>query len=291
MPAQIAEWVTDRWLFAGGQPPPIDGFPNELNTGIAQFGSMTRTPYVGFGSFDTEVEFDAYDFLAANLTNEYVRIDEGGHFTARRSYFNRRIDCDGPDRSLTLENCTVDASGGFVGVGFGDLTLKRCNISNGNNCVNVGANLLMEDCYIHTPFLPPGSADHINPLFHGGGGNITIRHSTLWAPIPDNVNGGGVSTNLSLFADFAPVYNVTIEDCLIRYTYGAYGCSLGWNPGKDFNDHPLNGTNIVFRNNTFERGPSGLCGAIGPVTSWRFGGSGNVWENNRYEDGEPVDPA
>jgi hypothetical protein len=268
-------------------------FPDETNTGIAQFSGLELTPYSGFGSFDTEVEFTERSFLAANMSNEYVRIDAGGHFTASKSYFDRRIDCDGPSRSVTLEDCTLDSSGGFVGIGFGDITLRRCDISNANNCVNIGANALIEDSYIHHPFLPPGSADHINPFFHGGAftGSIVLRHNTFWAPIPDNAFGGGVSTNLSLFPDFGPVHDVLIEDNLIRWTYGAYGATFGWNPGKDFNDDPLNGVNVVVRNNIFERGPSGLCGGLGPVTSCPIGRPGFVWENNRYDDGTPIDPA
>jgi hypothetical protein len=290
MPIRIAERTGGQWLFAGGEPPPITGFPNAANTGVAQFGDVPRTPYVGFGAFSTPVDFDRTDFLFENMTNAYVRIDSGGHFTATRSYFNCKIDCDGTNRSATLENCTIDGGGDVLGVGYNDLTLRRCNISGALQCVNTSSNVLIEDCYIHNPYLPD-SSDHINPFFNGGGTNLVIRHSTLWAPQQDNIHGGGVSTNLSMFPDFGPIYNVTIEDCLIRYTGGAYGVSLGWNPGKAFNDHALNGTNIVFRNNTFERGPSGLCGGLGPVTSWPFGRSGNVWENNRYEDGEPVDPA
>jgi hypothetical protein len=270
-------------------------FPDETNTGIAAFGLAPEDldPYSGFGSFDAEVTFSERAFLAANMANEYVRIDDGGHFYASKSYFDRRIDCDGPNRSLTLEDSTVDAGGGFVGVGFGNMTFRRCNVSNGNNCVNVSQNLLMEDCYIHHPFLPPGSADHINPLFWGGAveGTFTVRRSTFWAPIPDNEFGGGVSTNFSMFPDFGPVHDVLIEDCFIRWTHGAYGATFGWNPGKDFNDHPLNGTNVVVRNTVFERGPSGLCGGLGPVTSCPIGRPGFVWENNRFDDGTPIDPA
>lgn len=269
------------------------GYPDETNTGIAQFPGLELAPFEGFGSFETEVEFDATSFLAENMANEYVRIDEGGHFYASRSYFDRRIDCDGPDRSVTLEDCTLDSGGGFVGIGFGDITLRRCDISNGNNCVNIGANAVIEDSYIHHPFLPPGSADHINPFFHGGAatGSIVLRRNTFWAPIPDNGFGGGVSTNLSLFPDFGPVHDVLIEDNLIRWTHGAYGATFGWNPGKDFNDDPLNGVNVVVRNNVFERGPSGLCGGLGPITSLPLGRPGFIWENNRFDDGTPIEAA
>ncbi|HEX2244541.1 MAG TPA: hypothetical protein VHK27_15070 [Gammaproteobacteria bacterium] len=290
MTVEVTVWNGTHWTLSNGDPLPMVGFPNETNTGIAAVGLTIDdlTPYTGFGSFDTEASFNGYAFLAANMTNQYTRIDDGGYLQANRSYFDRRIDCDGPNRRLLLRNSTVNANGDYVGVGFGNLEIYRCQISNANNCINIGSNLILRDSYVFNPYLPPGSADHINPIFHGGGGNLQIYHTTFWAPIPDNQNGGGVSTNLSLFPDFAPVYDVTIENCFIRYTYGAYGVSLGWNPGKDFNDHPLNGTNIVFRNNVFERGPSGVCGAIGPVTSWPFGRPGSVFEGNTYEDGEPV---
>jgi hypothetical protein len=291
--AAVVERFRGRWLLGGGWPLPLDGPADETNTGIeaAALTVADLEPYVGFGSFDTDTTVDRMAFLAENLTNEYTRIDAGGVLRASRSYFDRRIDCDGPDRALELRYCTVNASGDFVAVGFIELLIERCNIFGANNCVNITANTRIVDSYIHHPFLPPGSPDHINPIFHGGGGNVQIIGTTVWAPIPDNEFGGGVTTNLSLFPDFAPVHDVLIEGCRIKPTFGAYGVSLGWNPGKPFNDDPLNGTNIIFRNNVFERGESGVCGALGPVTSWPFGRPGTVWENNVYDDGTPVDPA
>jgi hypothetical protein len=285
----------EAWVPMNGAPAAPSGYPDETNTGIAGLGLELAdlTPYTGFGSFDAEVSYNQTAFLAANMTNGYVRIDEGGDFTATGCYFDRRIDCDGTGRTLTLIDCTVDASGGFVGVGFSNVILIRCNVFNANNCVNIARNLVMEDSYIHHPFLPPGSADHINPVFFGGAedSQIVIRRNTLWAPIPDNEFGGGVSTSLSLFPDFGPVYDVLIEDNFIRWTYGAYAVSLGWNPGKDFNDHELNATQIRVLNNIFERGPSGFCGALAPVTSWRHDGDGNEFAGNAYDDGTPIDPA
>ena len=47
--------------------------------------------------------------------------------------------------------------------------------------------------------------------------------------------------------------------------------------------YPL-GSNIVWTNNTFERGSSGKCGGAGPTYDWA-GGNGNIWSNNVWDDG------
>jgi hypothetical protein len=262
-------------------------FPDEFNTGIAQFEGLELTPYTGSGTFSTTVEYDARSFLANNMSNEYIRIDNNGHFKATRSYFDCRIDCDGANRSLELEDCTVDAMGEHLGVGYNNLTLTRCNISNALQCVNTSSNVYIDRCYIHNPFLP-NTEDHINPFFNGGGELIEIRNSTFWAPQEDNVLGGGVTTNLSFFPDMGPVRKVTIDGCYFRYTGGAYGITLGWNPGKPFNDDPLNATEISVTNCVFEKRPGGdYTGYSGTVTGW----NGGTWTNNVYTDGTTVTPA
>jgi len=48
---------------------------------------------------------------------------------------------------------------------------------------------------------------------------------------------------------------------------------------------------VKVTNNVFGRGYSGKCGVYGPTNSLNAAGkpNGNVWDNNKYEDGAMVD--
>jgi hypothetical protein len=50
-------------------------------------------------------------------------------------------------------------------------------------------------------------------------------------------------------------------------------------------------TNIVYRDNVFQRGANRKCAAYGPVTNFDSSAPGNVWSNNRYDDGTIVKAA
>ena len=67
----------------------------------------------------------------------------------------------------------------------------------------------------------------------------------------------------------------------------AYG---GGTQGKPYSADPTNATNIVFTNNVFQGGANHKCGAYGPVTDFVTGGTGNVWTNNRWDNGAVVPP-
>ena len=68
---------------------------------------------------------------------------------------------------------------------------------------------------------------------------------------------------------------------LFKASTGGYCAYGGSTMGKPF----PNAYNIVFRDNVFERGPGGKCGAFGSITSFNAGASGNQWTNNTWDDG------
>lgn len=262
------------------------GYADAFNTGIAQFGLQESdlTPYSGPISFGNTTQ--SFDQMSFDIQNDRLRVLDGAHLTFTKCHIRGPVDCDGDNRSVTLIDCTIDGNGDVLAVGYSNVTLIRCNVFNGTECVNGGSNIYIEDSYIHHPYLVPNSDGHVNPLFNGGGTNITCRGSTFWSPVEDNGFGGGTTTNLSFFGDFAVVENVLVENCFIKSTPGAYGVTLGYNPGKPYGDNP---TNVVFRNNTFERGPTGHNAAYGPVTSF-LAANGNQFYGNKYEDGEVINP-
>jgi hypothetical protein len=251
-------------------------WPNADNTGWLAAGA-------------TLTAWDGPTFLAANQVID-SRILTGhiivaSHVKITRCQINGRIDCDGPNYSLILEDCNVDGGTAQApAVGYGNLTIRRCNMVGGANTVIGGDNVIIEDSWLHDQYLGPTADDHENGFLSNGGSNITLRHNVIHADEPDNGHDGGVSTNCSLFGDFAPITDVLIENCYFPATPGAYSVSLGYNPSKPFGANP---TNVVFRNNVFEYGPTGNGGFFGPVTSF-LDANGNVFEGNTWEDGAPL---
>jgi len=47
-------------------------------------------------------------------------------------------------------------------------------------------------------------------------------------------------------------------------------------------------TNIVFRDNVFQHGKNGKCGAYNPVDSFDPTRPGNAFARNRWDSGEPL---
>lgn len=265
-------------------PPPTDGWPDATNTGWARTG-VTLTPYSGPTTLSGTVLIDKKS-ITTDLVIGYSSI--ATTVTIKRCNITGRIDCDGPNYNVILEDCNLNGSTADAPVvGYGNLTVRRCNIIGGANSVIGGDNVLVEDSWLHAQYLGPTRESHENAFISNGGTGITLRNCTLHADQPNNTVGGGVSTNCSLFGDFAPIADVLIEDCLIKATPGAYGVSLGYNPGKPYGSNP---TNVVFQNNTFEPGTTGNCGQFGPVTGW-LDDNGNVFTGNVWLGGGVVSPA
>jgi hypothetical protein len=123
----------------------------------------------------------------------------------------------------------------------------------------------------------------------GEGSRILRNHIICDAvPVPPDA---GCSAALTGYSDFATVQHNTIEGNLIDGgPYGSVGyCAYGGSTeGKPFSA----GVNhIVFRDNVFRRGANGKCGTWGPISGFDSDAPGNVWSNNVWEDGAPVQPA
>jgi hypothetical protein len=200
----------------------------------------------------------------------------------------RRIEVGEPPASVVVEDTDVDA-GEWVGaaVAHGSMTLRRVDVRGGQHSVQCEQRCLVEDSWLHEQSLPPDEPRHLNAFISNGGSDMVVRHNVLSCDEPVNDVDGGCTADLSLFGDFGPLSDVTIEDNLFRATTGGYCGSFGYNPGKEFGE---DATRIVVRGNVFERGPHGRCGVYGAVTSFWVEGAGNVWEGNTWDDGRPVPP-
>lgn len=205
-----------------------------------------------------------------------------------------RVDTtEGTSQSFTLEDSEVDA-GIYQGpaVGLTNLTIRRSNIHGGQANVLCYANCDIRDSWLHNPGLADGADWHLNGVLandtHGSGSNVTLIHNTIECNTPQNSAGGGCSGNVSLFADFGPVSNVTIRGNLMGASPDIAYCLYGGSSEKKYSSGVRN---IVVEDNVFRRGPNRKCGAYGPVTSFDTELPGNRWSNNTWEDGASIQAA
>ena len=189
-------------------------------------------------------------------------------------------------RDLVLRDVEIDGSphgidpDGQAAIGSDDYTCIRCDIHHTGRGANLGENVHIEDSYLHDWTYVDGA--HQTAIGSNGGHNFTIVHNNV------ECRSDGCSAALSLYGDFAPINDVTIERNLFNTngSYCTYAGSTGVASGKPY----PHGTNIRYRNNLFGKKYMPQCGIYGPVISWE-NNAGNVWTGNAWQDGSgPVDP-
>lgn len=203
----------------------------------------------------------------------------------RNSKVTGTVKVEGKDNSLLIEDSDIDGGEAYLhSVGFENVTVLRSDIKGGQSGVNCYFNCLIQDSYLHDPFVPEGEDWHLNAFLSNGGSNIKLIGNTLACDRPTNAAGGGCTANASIFGDFGPNSDYTIQGNLFvasdEMSYCFYG---GYDPKKKFSDTQR----IVIRDNVFQRGDTGKCGTFGAATSYNPAGAGNVWQDNRWDDGKP----
>ena len=265
-------------------PPPLTGWPDGSNTGVP--AGTVLTPYDGPCTITVAgTVIDAVDASACLAIVVRAR-----DVVIRRSLLPRVEQTDWTtDWSVTVSDSRIDAGDWVDGALWGyNLTAERVNITGGQHSVHCAGNCTVTDSWLHGQYNPDGRAFHTNAFITNGGADMLVRHNTLHCDSILNSTNGGCTADVSLFGDFDPVERVTIENNLLKandssISYCAYG---GYQPSKPY---PVS-TYIVYRGNTFERGPNGRCGVYGPVTSWLASAAGNEWSGNVFDDGTPVNP-
>ena len=265
--------------------PPVQGnWPGSANTGVPS-GTRLAT-YTGPCTITKD---------RAVLSGKLIKCDalliRARDVTIRRSRIAGRLDTtEGTSQSFVLEDSEVDA-GVYQGpaVGLTNMTIRRSNIHGGQANVLCYANCDIRDSWLHAPGLADGADWHLNGFLanstHGNSSNVVLIHNTIECNTAQNSVGGGCSGNVSLFADFGPVSNVTVRGNLMGASPDIAYCVYGGSSEKKFSSGVRN---IVFEDNVFRRGPNRKCGAFGPVTSFDTGLPGNRWSNNAWEDGTPI---
>ncbi len=188
--------------------------------------------------------------------------------------------------SLTISDTSIDVGDrpgtGLDGVNF---TATRLHVTGGNRSINCFRDCVVENSYVHGQMRDPTGTYHESGIRFGS--HSTIRHNTILCDAPDVPPDAGCSASLTGYGDFAVVEHVRVEGNVFPPTTGGFCAYGGSSRGKPFSE----GTNnVVFIDNVFHRGKY-ACGSYGPITSFDETRPGNVWRNNRWDDGSPVPPS
>lgn len=147
-----------------------------------------------------------------------------------------------------------------------------------------------------------GGSYHYNALGGNGTDGFRIEHNYAscgdWSAVDAPTTDAGCSAVIGFYGDFGPIQNITIERNYLASSFDSsvasgddrqagYCLNPGYYPGKP---HPAP-EKITVTDNVFARGTSKKCGVFGPSNSLNAVGQpkGNVWENNRFEDGAVID--
>jgi hypothetical protein len=259
---------------------PATGFPDADSTGPT--GSLS--PYTGPCTITT---------AGTTIDSRTVGCDlviRASGVVVRNSAITGRIVSDTTGASVTVSDSTVN--GGqqetFPTVSYRNITLQRVEVLGGQHSVQCSSTCTVVDSWLHGQYLPSGSAGHVNAFISNGGSGFVLRHNTLHCTALPTASGG-CTADLSLFGDFGPISDVTIDRNLFkaRSTGASYCLHAGYNPTKPYGSNP---TNIDVTGNVFERGTNNKCGIYGPVTSFLASGSGSTWTGNTWDGGGAVTP-
>jgi len=183
------------------------------------------------------------------------------------------------------------------GVGYKNFTILRTEIINSNRAAYCESTCTIQDSYFHGTNLWPDKSDMAHASSVRNEQYLTLKHNALGCDFtykgqdPALINDEiGCSADMSGYPDFAPIMHDTIDSNLfLSNNVGAGFCVYGGGTaGKPYSGSVNNATYIVFQNNVFQRGANGKCAAYGPVTDFISGRTGNVWSNNKYDNGATV---
>jgi hypothetical protein len=181
------------------------------------------------------------------------------------------------------------------GVGYQNFTILRTEVMHSNRGAYCESHCTIQDSYFHGTNLWPDKSDNVHASGVRNEQYLTLKHTTLGCDYPGPFTNGdiGCSADVSGYPDFVPIMHDTIDSNLFLSNNTGTGFCVygGGTAGKPASNDPTNATYIVFSNNVFQRGANGKCGSYGPVTDFKTGRTGNVWTNNKYDNGATVDPA
>ena len=256
-------------------------WPGPANTGPP--AGTTLTNYTGSCTLSSGT-YDARTFNCdMNIT---------GTVTITRSRVNGSIQVASTG-NLTISDSYVDASPNgpretrAIWADEGNTTITRAELVGGNGTVWCSP-CTIRDSYVH--------GQEIQDPWHASAvradQNSTVIHNSLWCEAQPIGSEGGCSADLTGYPDFQPTHHWTIERNLFmaNSTGNAFCAYGGGTSGKPYSNDPQNATYIVFRDNVFQRGANNKCASFAPIDSFMSGRTGNVWSNNKFDNGTAVNP-
>ncbi|HSX42782.1 MAG TPA: hypothetical protein VLF59_01715 [Candidatus Saccharimonadales bacterium] len=249
-----------------------------LNVGSGASGLIIKNSYVNGGVIsEGSATFTIQDSVVDNAVS--YRACSGSTNCSAGKYA-----CGDPN------NATTDC-----GVGYNHFTILRTEIMHTNRAAYCETTCTIQDSYFHGTNLWPDQTNLAHASSVRNEQYLTLKHNALGCdytgPFPNDELG--CSADMSGYPDFAPIMHDTIDSNLfLSNNAGAGFCVYGGGTsGKPYSGNANNATYIVFQNNVFQRGANGKCGSYGPVTDFISGRTGNVWTNNKYDNGATVSPA
>ncbi len=257
--------------------PSVSGdFPNATNTGVPD-GTALST-YTGPCTITAD-----NTVIDAKVVNCGLRI-QASNVTISRSIVNGALyGKEGTSVTVTDSELVLPVGGDTV-IAHSNFTVLRSEIRGGRRGVYCLHNCLVQDSWIHGQEIPANSNWHTSGM--RASQDTRYIHNTIACDATSTASGG-CSAPLTMYGDFEPVQRVMIQGNLFLHT-GAWYCSYGGSsPSKPYSK---GARDIVFRDNVFQRGPTGKCGGAGAITAFDSSAPGNVWSGNRWDDGQPVRP-
>ena len=265
-------------------------FPGPDNTGVP--AGTNLKPYAGPCTISV-----ANTIIDSKVVNCEINIRTTGVVIRNSEIHGSVGQSDGVSAAFRIEDSLIDGGDPYAcidcGVDGRNFTILRTEIRDTNRGAYCQHTCLIQDSWVHGTTLEPVASNRA----HASGVRVeqhaTLIHNTLACDFtgPFANSEMGCSADLTGYPDFAAIHHNTIDGNLFKAStelaYCAYG---GGTAGKPYSNDPLNATYIVFRNNVFQRGSQGKCGAYGAVTGFVTNKTGNVWQNNRWSDGASVTP-
>jgi len=203
---------------------------------------------------------------------------------------------------MTVSDSEVDPGlRSIAAVCCGNMTLLRSNLHGGQTavqCEEKSFRCLVQDSWLHGQRQPPDEPWHLGGFLSDGtrgagctgtaGLCIELRHNTVACDARPNSVDGGCTGDINMIPNFSNSRNILVEGNLLKASTGLSYCTYG---GEKQTSNFAHGDHIVYRDNVFERGSNGRCGAYGPVTGFNSNATGNAWSGNLWTDGAAVQPA
>lgn len=182
---------------------------------------------------------------------------------------------------ITLDQSFVDGKQ-YKGAAVSNVNLHITNteIRGAAASVQCSAHCYVKDSWLHGQYAPVGAGWHDDAFITNGADDMTLIHNRIVC----DEGHGACSGDVFLAADFARVTHVTVDNNLIGADANVQYCAWG-------GSNRLGSDHISYTNNVFQRGANRKCGKYGPVTLFDPAGAGNIWTNNRWDDGALVPPS